>query len=159
MINILNWQTQVTSFFLSFITKNAKNCHYKSLLYNNSSIKNMKNKIVSGPARAAGDLQPDILSPMDLDEMLSQLQDCNAIRYAAYRTASKLDLLRSALRLDLVKLGAVSNVFHQRGYSKTSKANRSSPNSEINQVKQTDGPFYLMICGKSNDSNENESSF
>ena len=93
------------------------------------------NANVSGPARAAGDPQPDILTPMDLDEMLSHLQDCNAIRYAAYRTASKLDLLRSALRLDLVKLGAVSGVFHQRGFSKTSKANRASPTSEVNQVR------------------------
>lgn len=48
--------------------------------------------------------------------MLGQIKDCDAIRYAAYRTATKLDLLRSALRLDQVKLGAVTSAFHQHGF-------------------------------------------
>ena len=33
-----------------------------------------------------------------------------------HRTATKLDILRSALRLDQVKLGAVTAAFHKHGF-------------------------------------------
>ena len=48
--------------------------------------------------------------------ILDKLKDCDAIKYAAYRTATKLDILRSGLRLDQVKLGAVNSAFHQHGF-------------------------------------------
>jgi hypothetical protein len=57
-----------------------------------------------------------MLVPMDLDHVLDKLKDCDAIKYAAYRTATKLDILRSALRLDQVKLGAVTSAFHKHGF-------------------------------------------
>jgi hypothetical protein len=38
-------------------------------------------------------------------------------RYAAYRTAVKLDILQTALKLDSIKFGVVCNVFHHHGLS------------------------------------------
>ncbi len=42
---------------------------------------------------------------------------CFLVRYAAYRTAVKLDILQTALKLDSIKFGVVCNVFHQHGLS------------------------------------------
>jgi hypothetical protein len=47
--------------------------------------------MILGPARATGDLQPDILSPMDMDEMLSQLQ------VKLIRIAGTLRMVRAGL--------------------------------------------------------------
>lgn len=55
------------------------------------------------------------LSPVEQNKIFSQLKQCNAIRYAAYRTASKLEVLQSSLRLEHVKFGVVCNVFHHHG--------------------------------------------
>ena len=71
--------------------------------------------------RQNGDFfQPDSLPvelrPMETDMILDKLKDCDAIKYAAYRTATKLDILRSGLRLDQVKLGALNSAFHQHGF-------------------------------------------
>ena len=56
-----------------------------------------------------------MLCPLELEVIIDKLKECDAIRYAAYRTATKLDVLRTALRLDQVKLGAVTSAFHQHG--------------------------------------------
>lgn len=57
-----------------------------------------------------------MLLPLEFEVILDKLKDCDAIKYAAYRTASKLDILRSALRLDQVKLGAICSAFSQHGF-------------------------------------------
>lgn len=57
-----------------------------------------------------------MLCPMEYEVIMDKLKDCDAIKYAAYRTATKLDILRTALRLDQVKLGAVTSAFHQHGF-------------------------------------------
>ena len=61
----------------------------------------------------------EVLTPKKHDDLMAQLvsQPYTSIKYSAYRIASKLDLMRSAMCLDEVKLGAVANVFHQHGYS------------------------------------------
>lgn len=58
----------------------------------------------------------NMITPMDMDSIMEKLKECDAIKYAAYRTASKLDILRNGLRIDQVKLGAVASAFHQHGF-------------------------------------------
>ena len=77
--------------------------------------------ITSFAMKDVAEFQPDsipmeLIRPMEIDVILDKLKDCDAIKYAAYRTATKLDILRSGLRLDQVKLGAVNSAFHQHGY-------------------------------------------
>ena len=73
--------------------------------------------ITSFAMKDCAEFNPEIqmLCPMDLDTIMDKLKECDAIKYAAYRTATKLDILRNGLRLDQVKLGAVTSAFHQHG--------------------------------------------
>lgn len=61
----------------------------------------------------------EVLTPKKHEDLMALLvsQPYTSIKYSAYRIAAKLDLMRSAMCLDEVKLGAVANVFHQHGYS------------------------------------------
>ena len=60
----------------------------------------------------------DILAPKKMDEVMKILASpaYSNIKYSAYRTASKMDFLRSAICMNEVKLGAVTAVFNQHGY-------------------------------------------
>ena len=75
----------------------------------------MKSESVSPGPSGSGDLPGTFPAPLDLDTMAGQLSDCAGVLYAAYRTASKLEVLRHGLRMDLVKLGTVASVFQQHG--------------------------------------------
>ena len=57
-----------------------------------------------------------MLTPLDYEVILEELKKRDAIKYAAYRTASKFEKLRNALNLDQVKLGAVTSAFNQHGF-------------------------------------------
>lgn len=61
------------------------------------------------------------LTPLDQDRTFEQLSRCDGIRYAAYRAASKLEVLQSALRLDSIKFGVVCNTFHHHGIASAEK--------------------------------------
>jgi len=65
-----------------------------------------------------GGASSEILVPKKLDDLMQILSSptFSCIRYSAYRIASKLDTMRSAVCLDQVKLGAVTGVFNQHGY-------------------------------------------
>ena len=73
-------------------------------------------------------------TPMDLDSIMDKLKECDAIKYAAYRTATKLDILRSALRLDQVKLGAVTSAFHQHGVKSALSDAKFSPSKAADVI-------------------------
>ena len=73
-------------------------------------------------------------TPMDLDSIMDKLKECDAIKYAAYRTATKLDILRSALRLDQVKLGAVTSAFHQHGVKSALSEAKFSPSKAADVI-------------------------
>lgn len=103
-----------------------------------------------------------VLAPKDLDEMVIAIRGgsggghggFSAIRYSAYRMASKLELLRTGLCLDAVKLSAVAGVLHQHGFgaplnatvcgmnrslaSGPATSNRSEPDALINKQKASD---------------------
>ena len=57
-----------------------------------------------------------MLTPLEFEVILEELKKRDAIKYAAYRTASKFEKLRTALNLDQVKLGAVTSAFNQHGF-------------------------------------------
>jgi len=65
----------------------------------------------------------EVLTPKKHEDLMALLvsQPYTSIKYSAYRIAAKLDLMRSAMCLDEVKLGAVANVFHQHGYSQATQ--------------------------------------
>lgn len=55
------------------------------------------------------------LAPLEMDKLDRQLRNCDPIRYAAYRTAAKLDAAREALRMRTVPFAVVSNVIQHHG--------------------------------------------
>ena len=57
-----------------------------------------------------------MLAPLEYEVIMEELKKRDAIKYAAYRTASKFERLRTALNLDQVKLGAVTSAFNQHGF-------------------------------------------
>ncbi|XP_039300336.1 dystrophin-like [Nilaparvata lugens] len=50
------------------------------------------------------------------------LNECNSIKYAAYRTAAKMCVLQRALGMEHVRLSVIAGVFQKHGYQATENA-------------------------------------
>ena len=62
-------------------------------------------------------MQPpsSLLVPWDQEKLSIRLEECDKILFAAYRTSTKLKTLQESLKLNLLKLNVVENVFQQHG--------------------------------------------
>ncbi|XP_031779196.1 dystrophin [Nasonia vitripennis] len=89
----------------------------------------------------------DLTSVMStMEEIMKSINECNTIRYASYRTASKMQVFHKALNMHYVQVELVAGIFERHRLSVT----ENSVNLDIHEIEDVLSDIYFAAQKENN---------
>ncbi|XP_058807564.1 dystrophin-like [Phymastichus coffea] len=81
-----------------------------------------------------------------MEDIMKSVNECNTIRYASYRTASKMQLFHKVLNMHYVQIELVAGIFERHRLSVT----ENSVNLDINEIEDVLSDIYFAAQKENN---------
>ncbi|KAJ8669714.1 hypothetical protein QAD02_000973 [Eretmocerus hayati] len=81
-----------------------------------------------------------------MEEIMKSVNECNSIRYASYRTASKMQVFHKALYMNYVQVELIAGIFDRHRLSVT----ENSVNLDIHEIEDLLSDIYFAIQKENN---------